>query len=560
VVRFERSAIVSSRVASGDVLKLVGVLPIPELERRLEALTVKFEDSPHPHCFWGELCLWLGRYDRALASFDAALERAPARWAYVGRAAVHVLRGDHAAADAEIASCNRHFAPLEGATTHVYLGEACRLRGEHAAAIAHLQTAVQVKPGRAGAWMNLALTHLALGTRDEADRIFDMLQARLPRLVWDAWRTIGGEPCWPIPRRHAGSVFESALAMMRGNRSSHRITYFDADDVFRVLPAFASWRQQLPRQAHFVVSALRRRIALGIERAPEPTRPRRSHAVGDDHPHALSPRAIQRFVEEGHLLLRGCIPRSTVDALVHDTLTAHRPRPRISVRTMAGDAILDPDAVDAGSPETWGATHLNVETGRALPIAELSPRLWGAITSLIGRRHRVRRRTMGEQWIVNGEFATPPRPPLDPSYHGVFGWHIEVPADRTTLKDRHDALVLLVLWSDIAPGAGGPLFSPASLEHVVHDLESHPGGSDTRSQDWGRAIAVGCDDVRELSGAAGDVLVTHPFMLHTAQPNYSSAIRILENPTIFVEEPLDYGVDNPTPSPVERAVISRRRR
>jgi len=255
--------VLSPRDAAADTLKRVGTVTIDELDERFEALARRFEASPHPYCYWGELALWLGDYELAIERFEAALARAQARWGYVGQAAARILRGEYDAADAILAEGARHFAPVYGATTHVYVGEALRRRGDPKGAIEELTKAVEAKPTRAGARMNLALAHLALGDEEAALRIYRSLEARLPRLYWDAWRALGEAPRWPLPVERMSDVLEKALELMRGNRSSHKITYFDGEGALRVARDAAAWRLGAARRASSISMGLQSRLAVG---------------------------------------------------------------------------------------------------------------------------------------------------------------------------------------------------------------------------------------------------------------------------------------------------------
>jgi tetratricopeptide (TPR) repeat protein len=253
----------SSRDAAADALRALGELPLAALERRFGHLAAAYPDSPHPLCFRGELDLWLGEPHRAITRFDAALARAPARWAYVGRAAAEILLGEWAAADATLTACDAQFAPIPGATTHVYVGEMWRRRGEHARAIHELRIAVAAKPGRIAAWMNLALSLTASGEREEARRIFIDVAERAPRLLWDASRALGQPAGWPPPGAQMEALFEAALTMMRGNRSSHTLTYFDAEGRLRIVRPVAAWRALLAHHAATLGGALRSDLATG---------------------------------------------------------------------------------------------------------------------------------------------------------------------------------------------------------------------------------------------------------------------------------------------------------
>jgi hypothetical protein len=274
-----------------------------------------------------------------------------------------------------------------------------------------------------------------------------------------------------------------------------------------------------------------------------------------DHAYALSAEEIERFVEEGVLFLEGCFTREAADELVRATLDDRSPAPRLGRKE---SELVDVGDIDLRDRTTWGVRdRLEVSTGRSLVIERFAPRLWGAIQSLIGAGRPIARKTMGEQWLVKGRFRDESeRPSFDSKYFLRFRWHIDTPGERTTLEGRRDALVLLILWSDVEPSAGGTLYSGQSLDHVVRLLEDHPEGIDTR-RDFGAPIVRAVTDAREVVGRAGDVLITHPFALHSAQNNYAEGLRILENPTITVPEPLRYYTDAEEPSPVERAVIRR---
>ena len=279
----------------------------------------------------------------------------------------------------------------------------------------------------------------------------------------------------------------------------------------------------------------------------------------DPNTYRLSSADVQRFIDQGYLILERCIPRQSLDALVRNTLERKDPMP--TYRGRHGNSAPKPiKDIDLADPESWPVRWLAIDTNRSVPIEQLAPKLWGALISLIGDEDQIARRTMGEQFLLNADYRPEPRPKF--TRHYVLtdrNWHIDVASAKTTLEARNDALALLVLWSDVDPGGGGPLYSGESLTHTVRQLESSDTGVDTLSYEWGTEILSNCDDVFEFTGKAGDVLITHPLSLHAPQENYSTRLRILENPTIFVRGTLNYSPDNPNPSPVEDCVIKRRR-
>ena len=281
--------------------------------------------------------------------------------------------------------------------------------------------------------------------------------------------------------------------------------------------------------------------------------------MGSGHRHAdgLSSSQVEEFIERGYLVLRDCLPAERMREMTHRTIIERDPAPTYRGRDeLRGDGEVE--GLDLLDAKTWPFPSLHLDTKRILPIAEFAPKLWGALRTLVGDRHYIDRRTMGEQVILNGDYRPPPCPAFTPEYRDDLFFHIDAPSKATTFEGRHDALVLLILWSKVEPGGGGPLFTGESLDRVVQQIDAAPDGVDTLNRKWGTRIGRECGDVFEFTGDVGDVLISHAFALHAAHSNYGEAMRVLENPTITIRGVLDYRSDNPDPSPVEACVIRRR--
>ncbi len=214
-------------------------------EAALQAVAAAWPLAPEPHCYRGELYLYLGDYPTARACFDEALalnERT--RWAYIGLAAVDLLHtGDPAAALARLAHGARVVGG-EGPTAWIYRGEALLRQGDLPAARTVLERAVTMNPQRVGAWIDLALVHLAAGDHAALGPVLTHLADHAPGLLADA-TAAAGVPAWTAAARaavHGGvpepvvAVLETALRMMRGNRSSTSVTYFTSGGVLRAVP------------------------------------------------------------------------------------------------------------------------------------------------------------------------------------------------------------------------------------------------------------------------------------------------------------------------------------
>ena len=123
---------------------------------------------------------------------------------------------------------------------------------------------LRVKPGRLSAWINLGLVHEAAGRSAEASAVFERVQRWAPRLLSDAGiavETEGGPArSWPPARRDLTVLFETALTLMRGNRSSHCVTYFDVQGTFRRVFDAGHWRDQLSRMRFLLLAENRRRL------------------------------------------------------------------------------------------------------------------------------------------------------------------------------------------------------------------------------------------------------------------------------------------------------------
>lgn len=266
---------------------------------------------------------------------------------------------------------------------------------------------------------------------------------------------------------------------------------------------------------------------------------------------------IRHFVEKGFVWLRGCFSPETARAVVASVFEPGGSLLRCSTRTIRGDEPFEYSGQPLTDCRAWRTERVDVETGYRTTFERLSPRLHRAIQQLIGNADSMRS-TLGEQWILNVDYepSPPDRNALEHEWRRAF-WHIDDPRRDTTLVEQWDALLLLVLWSDVEEHGGGTLFAPDSLDRVVEELATSPDPVDTTDEEFGKRIMARCHDLREQVGKAGDVLVIHGLMLHARPRNHRLDVRILENPTIRVRRALDYRRDNPNPSPVEECIIRR---
>jgi tetratricopeptide (TPR) repeat protein len=192
------------------------------------AVAQRYPRSPHPFTYAGELLIWLGSYAEALDAFTEADARAPTRWSFVGRAAVHGLLGRSDEAERWSKAGVAKFGSLASATIHGYRGEWLRRAGELEAAREELELAVRYRARRIGARTNLALVLHAMGDEAGWTRETGRLSLDAPAYLWEA----GVRPDEPIDP----ASLETALRLMAGNRSSFVHTMVDAKGSFRVVP------------------------------------------------------------------------------------------------------------------------------------------------------------------------------------------------------------------------------------------------------------------------------------------------------------------------------------
>lgn len=225
-------------VSARRALETLRVLSADEVLQRLDALVASHPDSASPVAHRGAANLWLARYDDARGDLERAIAFDPhGRWAYLGLAALELVAGrPDAALDATCLSVER----ARGVTSAVlaHRGEALRRAGRAREAIAELETARALDPRRPSVWMNLALAWQAVGRDELAADAYAHLVRRAGGLLSDAGLAVGiddwkGAASDPAVRDR---VLESALGLMRGNRSARCVTYIAPNGALRTVP------------------------------------------------------------------------------------------------------------------------------------------------------------------------------------------------------------------------------------------------------------------------------------------------------------------------------------
>jgi hypothetical protein len=109
------------------------------------------------------------------------------------------------------------------------------------------------------AWLLIALCRYAKGERDAAADVYRRLVSKHPRFFWDIARSLAAP--WPPPADSLVATCEQGLHLMRGNRSSHTITYFDGDAVMRIVTDAEALSREAAKRAHLIERAVLDRLA-----------------------------------------------------------------------------------------------------------------------------------------------------------------------------------------------------------------------------------------------------------------------------------------------------------
>ena len=151
--------------------------------------------APHPLAFLelGDLLGRLGRYDEAVAAFEAGLAREPdAIILRVGLGYVLLNRGDRAAARAQFEQV-RALAPARYDAT-VAMADVMAAEGDYVAAIVLYRRALDMQPGNAITQISLGRCLLEIGDRDAAERALRTATAGEAARAWPAVVALAATP------------------------------------------------------------------------------------------------------------------------------------------------------------------------------------------------------------------------------------------------------------------------------------------------------------------------------------------------------------------------------
>ena len=228
----------------------------------------------------------------------------------------------------------------------------------------------------------------------------------------------------------------------------------------------------------------------------------------------LSAQDIDQFVELGFCAVRRAIPGAVVDEVL------------ASVRGSAEEERA-----------SWWMRQRSVYY---LPVlaAALSEPVRGAFDQLAGP---------GE-WHLAASWGFPVRGggPLPPK------WHIDGDWFTHHVDSGEQILTPIFLWQDVTENDGPTLLAPGSHRDVARLLaEAEPKGvPGERILDFinGR---IRPRDVVKATGEAGDVIICHPFLVHSTDTNGAQKPRYISNVAVHGRRPMRTDLTAGETSPVE---------
>jgi len=240
----------------------------------------------------------------------------------------------------------------------------------------------------------------------------------------------------------------------------------------------------------------------------------------------LTDEQVDQFMQEGYIILRGAFSKEKAAAWSED----------VWIR-------LDMDPNDM---KTWDREWINMPVIRSEKIETFSPAAWGAMLELIGGIDRLRmdRDSWGDNFIVN--LGLPEHHNKEPPHpKDLNSWHADGDSYRHYLDSPEVGLLMIPLFSKIEPQGGCTFISPDGLTKVIQFLKEHPEGVGP----GGLPIPFGeiiksSEHFIELTGEPGDVVLCHPYMMHTKSQNNLRVPRFMINPWAALNQPHNFKRSN----------------
>jgi len=191
-------------------------------------------------------------------------------------------------------------------------------------------------------------------------------------------------------------------------------------------------------------------------------------------------------------------------------------------------------------PQTWPSDY-DIEEHLSDPeiCACYTDRLAAAVEQLLGPGRWRGNRTWG-LWPVN--FSLGQGVPYEIP---TWGWHIDGNWFLHQLGSPHQGLLVIGLFTDIEPRWGGTILALGSHKRTAGVLAAHPDGM-THLELFDAVLSDPLGNFHEVTGAAGDVVIAHPFLFHTRGMKHFGPPRIISNTEAGLLEPMNLARSDPS--------------
>lgn len=301
----------------------------------------------------------------------------------------------------------------------------------------------------------------------------------------------------------------------------------------------------------------------------------------------LSRKDIDDFERDGFVYVRGGVDPETLSAMIS------RIWGQVSVE------LQKPNVQNGPFPTTW--PNLSVVTKP--PHDEYFESLWpnwisrplrGALDTLIGPNSWDIPKNVGdtiEHWYYPVKFPVPHgegEKPLPCNVKGEVnkGWHLDLGADfgARTFQEAvskegapHPGMVLLILMSEVKQYGGGTLLLPGSQRMCaerIKELKIQQADVEHKELvDWcnktvndmlaSKELVMpfepkepGQQQLHQMVGMPGDIILMHPWCIHTCYQNFTKTPRMMANSAVRFRPGLfEPWTNNPALPPVARAAM-----
>jgi hypothetical protein len=190
-------------------------------------------------------------------------------------------------------------------------------------------------------------------------------------------------------------------------------------------------------------------------------------------------------------------------------------------------------------PTTWPEVY-DIEEHLTDPevLACFTDRLAGAVWQLLGPGRWCGIRKWG-LWPVNFYFGA------DKSYDvPTTSWHVDGNWFRHSVDCPWQGLLVIGLFTDIGPRCGGTILAGGSHKRTARALARHREGI-SHLDLFNEVLAEPLGNFHEVTGAAGDVVLAHPFLFHTRGMKHRGPPRIISNTEASLQEPMQFNRADP---------------